>query len=325
MTPDPLPLVPPYLSVIIPVFNEVDVIDGSWKRLTLLPSLLGRTVEIVLVDDGSTDGTSRLLESYAAESTPGLSVRLRMFSRNFGHSAAVLAGLEAAAGEYVAILDADMQDPPELIPRMLEVLLSQDVDVVYGQRRMRQGETFFKRATAWTFYRLWNRVMGVMIPPDAGDFRVMTKAVRVAVLQCGETEPFLRGLVSWVGFRQVAFPYVRDLRTAGTTKYPVRKMLRFAALAIIGFSTRPLRLAIFIGLIGLLFSLAVGSWALWSYLIGGTVRGWTSLLAAFAFIQSFTLVLLGVQGVYIARIYDEAKSRPRFIVRKEINGRNPAT
>ncbi len=325
MTTEPLPLSPPHLSVIVPVFNEVDVIDRSWKRLTLLPSLLGRTVEIVLVDDGSTDGTSRLLESYAAESAPGLSVRLRVFSRNFGHSAAVLAGLEAATGGYVAILDADLQDPPELLPRMLEVLQAQDVDVVYGQRRMRQGETFFKRATAWTFYRLWNRMMGLMIPPDAGDFRVMTKAVRDAVLQCGETEPFLRGLVSWVGFRQVAFPYVRDLRVSGTTKYPVRKMLRFAALAIVGFSTRPLRLAIFIGLIGLLFSLAVGSWALWSYLVGGTVRGWTSLLAAFAFIQSFTLVLLGVQGVYIARIYDEAKSRPRFIVRKDINGRAPAS
>jgi len=313
------------ISIVVPVFNEVSVIRQSWERLRQLPGLVDREIEIVLVDDGSTDGTTEILESIASASWPGITVRLQIFSRNFGHSAAVLAGLQVATGDPVAILDADLQDPPELLPQMLSVLRSGDCDVVYGKRIRRAGESLFKRATAWAFYRLWNRLVGVVIPADTGDFRVMTRQVCTAVLRCGENDPFLRGLVSWVGFRQKPFPYVRDPRTSGRTKYTLGRMLDFAGMAVISFSTRPLRLALYLGLLGLFAGLLLGGWACWCWIIGSTVRGWASLLAGLSLVQSFTLLLVGIQGLYIARIHEEAKDRPRFIVRKDSAGHTEST
>ena len=306
------------LSVIVPVFNEEQTLHythGELSKLAEDPRLKSSLVELVYVNDGSSDASATILRELAQSERP--SVRIIEFSRNFGHSSAVLAGLEAATGDVLAVVDADLQDPPSLIPEMVERLDAAPCDVVYGQRARREGETAFKRLTAWGFYRFLRFVTRIDIPPDTGDFRVLTREVRDAVVSCQEREPFLRGLVAWVGFRQVAFPYERVGRKYGETKYPLRKMLRFAFQAVLSFSSAPLLVSLWTGAAGLAVCAGISAWATVQHLRGETVSGWTSLLIGFMLGQSVTILMVGIVGAYLGRIFSELQGRPRYIVRRE--------
>lgn len=314
----------PKLSIVIPVFNEEETLLHTHSRIVNAMSRdkqLGlQTVEIIYVDDGSKDKTPSILNQIIqtpANSTLTIQTKALSFSRNFGHSAAVMAGLQVATGTHVAIMDADLQDPPEHLPEMYKKLTSENLDVVFGQRSSREGEGPFKRFTAWLFYRLLRSITGVDIPKDTGDFRVITKQVRDAVISCEEGEPFLRGLIAWVGFKQAPFLYIRKERAYGKTKYTIKKMFKFATQALLSFSSAPLLIAFWIGLLGIIFSALLGGWALYVHLSGKAVSGWASLLLGFAIGQSLTLVLLGVIGSYLSRIHMEVMKRPKFIIKSQ--------
>jgi glycosyltransferase involved in cell wall biosynthesis len=305
------------LSIVVPVYNEEKTLSYTHERLVKLATAhnLPPRLEIIYIDDGSRDGTPLILDHFQATATDAVDIKVIHFARNFGHSAAVTAGLTDSTGDLITIIDADLQDPPELIPEMV-ALIKSGWDVVYGQRSARLGETRPKRLTAWLFYRILNLLTGVEIPRDTGDFRVITREVRDALLLCHDQEPFLRGLVAWVGFQQKAFPYVRDPRRHGTTKYPFSKMVRFASNAILSFSSSPLQIATHTGLVGMVLSVIIGLWALWAKLSGRAVSGWTSLLDGLLVGQSVTLLCIGFIGSYTARIYRQVQGRPRFIVRQ---------
>lgn len=304
-------------SIVVPVLNEAETLPFTHERLLALTQApaLPKRLQIVYVNDGSTDGSRSLLDRFARESSGGVEVKVIHFTRNFGHSAAVTAGLNESTGDLIGIIDADLQDPPELFSEMAAGI-AQGWDVVYGQRTQRRGESIFKRVTAWAFYRLLNLITGVEIPRDVGDFRLITREVADALLACHDQNPFLRGLVAWVGFEQKALPYVRDPRRYGRTKYPLRKMVRFASEAAMSFSSAPLRLAAHLGLLGLFLSIAIGVWALWTRLEGRAVSGWTSLLDGMLLGQSFVLLCIGFIGSYTGRIYTHVQRRPRYIIRK---------
>lgn len=305
------------LSIVIPVFNEEECINVSFDRLTSAiksSDLNSKKIEYIFVNDGSRDKTPQLLNAFKQQSTENCSFRVLHFSRNFGHSSAVLAGLEASSGNLVAIIDADMQDPPELIPEMVKKI-SEGHDVVYGQRLSREGETFFKKITAWFFYRLINSLASIDIPKDAGDFRVMTREVVNAVLSCEDHAPFMRGLVAWVGFRQLPLPYHREERKLGTTKYPLKKMFKFAWQAISSFSNTPLVFITYLGLGMTVVSAIIGLWALKQYLQGHVIAGWTSLLLGFIAGNAVTLLMLGIMGLYLGKVIDQVRGRPRYIIK----------
>jgi dolichol-phosphate mannosyltransferase len=307
-----------YLSLVIPVFNEEEAIRPSFERIMKAikdSSLSEKNLEIIFINDGSRDNTPGLLNNFKNFSEPKIKIEVIHFSRNFGHSAAVLAGLEASKGELVSIIDADMQDPPEIISDMVNKL-NEGYDVVYGQRSVRQGETLFKKLTAWIFYRTINNLASIDIPKDAGDFRVMTREVVTAVLNCHDQNPFIRGLVAWVGYKQLAFPYVREERKLGTTKYPFKKMVKFAWQAISSFSNTPLLLITYLGFGMLFISCFIGIWALRQYYLGEVIPGWTSLLLGFLAGNSITLLMLGIMGLYIGKIIDQVRGRPRYIIKK---------
>lgn len=310
----------PMLSVVVPVFNEAETLLPLHDHLTALFRGVKwkrfRAIELIFVDDGSTDASPEILRKLMrAEWDPGVEARALHFSRNFGQAAAVLAGLDAATGDLIAILDADLQDPPELIPAMCD-RIAEGWDVVYGQRALRKGETVGKRISAWFFYRFLNFLSGFNFPKDTGDFRVFTREVCDAVKSCNEQDPFLRGLISWLGFRQLAFPYVRAARQLGATKYPFRKMVRFASIALVGFSSLPLRLALYLGLLGLLMFASLSGWAVLMNVRGVAVPGWTSLLIGVTWGQSILLIMIGILGVYLGRVHAEVQDRPRYVIRK---------
>jgi dolichol-phosphate mannosyltransferase len=269
---------------------------------------------VVLIDDGSSDDTWKCVEDLVSSGAQVVGVRL---SRNHGHQLALSAGLTVAGGERVLVIDADLQDPPELLPSMMK-LMDEGADVVYGQRIARRGESAFKRTTAAAFYRLLDRLTDVRIPVDTGDFRLMSRRTVDVLQSMPEQHRFIRGMVSWIGFRQVPLPYERHERFAGVTKYPFSKMLRLAVDALTSFSTRPLRLAsmlgAFFGVIGfggLVYTL--GSWA-----SGSVVPGWTSATSILLVLGSAQLLVLGILGEYLGRLYIEAKSRPLYIIQQVI-------
>lgn len=305
----------PELSIIVPVFNEAECIWQSNRRLvSVISAQIKCKAEIIYVDDGSSDGTDQILRELSFESQdPNIHIHVLRFSRNFGHSAAVFAGIDVCQGEIVAIIDADMQDPPEILPAMLSKL-AEGWDVVYGKRVSRESESFSKKLTAYFFYRLINWLSGIEIPKDTGDFRVMNRKVVEALRLIKEQDPFMRGLVAWVGFRQFAFEYQRKPRVAGQTKYPFRKMMSFALKAIVSFSNFPLFIAVVIGGIGFFGCVGLSIWVIWAWAKGITVPGWASLMISFGFFQSATLVVIGIVGAYVGRVFQEAKNRPRYIV-----------
>lgn len=298
------------LSIVVPIHNEEDSILELYRRLAdVLDGIPGG--EIVLVDDRSTDESWQRMRGLPHR---GHTVRLVRLSRNFGHQMAITAGLDHAHGEAVVMLDGDLQDPPELIPALLEQWEA-GYDVVYAVRTEREGETVFKRATASLFYRAIGRLAQVDIPAQAGDFRLLSRRAVDAMLAMPERARFLRGMSAWVGFRQVGVNYTRSARYAGETKYPLRKMLRFAADAVTSFSTAPLRLVSALGYLMVLFCFVYLVYTLFvRFATDTTVAGWTSVVVLVLLIGGIQLLSLGIVGQYIARIYDESKARPLYII-----------
>jgi len=310
----------PALSVVVPCFNEAETIGELHRRLDAVCRDLGQTYEIVLVDDGSRDATWSLIEGLAARDPALRGVRL---ARNHGHQLALTAGLAAARGRRVLMLDADLQDPPELLPEMM-ARMDEGYDVVYGKRVARAGETAFKRASAHLFYRLISRLSDVEIPRDVGDFRLVSRRVLDHFLAMPEHARFVRGMFAWLGHRQIGVDYAREARHAGETKYPLKAMLRFAGDALTGFSTAPLRLATLLAWVSLLIAAGLALYVLVSLAAYQTAPGWASLLFAVAFFSGMQLLTLGIMGAYIGRLYMEAKGRPLFLV-SETTGDRPAT
>ncbi len=309
------------LSIVVPCFNEEACIPELHRRLTAAArEAVGEAYEIVLVNDGSRDGSWPAMQELADTDPHVVGVNL---SRNHGHQLALTAGLDLCRGETILIIDADLQDPPELISPMLEAMREQDADVVYGVRRSRSGETAFKRATAHGFYRLLSRATEIDIPLDAGDFRLMSRRALDALLAMPEQSRFIRGMVAWIGFRQVPFAYDREVRFAGTTKYPLSKMLRFALDALTGFSSAPLKLASHAGLLLSLGSLLILAYIAYAFVAGRSIQGWTSLMLVVVVLGAVQMFVLALMGEYIGRLYNEVKGRPLYIV-QEVAGGEPA-
>ncbi|GAB5470111.1 MAG: glycosyltransferase family 2 protein [Rhodospirillales bacterium] len=300
-------------SIVVPCFNEEEVIRKTHERLHEVLDGIDLTLELIFVDDGSRDKTLSLLTALQRDDP---TMRIVALSRNFGHQVAVTAGLEHASGVVVGIIDADLQDPPEVFLEMLRAW-RQGADVAYGQRAERAGETPFKRWSAKAFYRLINRVSDVEIPLDTGDFRLMDRAAVDALLAMPERDRFVRGMVAWLGFNQVPITYDRAARFAGETKYPLKKMLRFATDGLLSFSLVPLRCATLVGLTVAGFALLGIFYALvLRVFTSDWVAGWTLLFIAVLFIGGVQIAFLGVIGEYVGRIYGEAKRRPLYLLKQ---------
>jgi len=306
----------PAVSVVAPCFDEEEVLPLFLSRVGGVLDSLGGTSEIVLVDDGSRDRTWEIIEKAAVEEPRIVGVRLM---RNHGHQLALTAGLSVCRGERVLIIDADLQDPPELLPDMM-ALMDDGADVVYGQRRRREGEGILKRATATLFYRLIGRMAEVDIPCDTGDFRLISRRVLDLLISMPERHRFTRGLVSWIGGKQVPLVYDRDARAAGESKYPFTKMVRFAADAITGFSMVPLRLSVILGWAMAFIGFAAAINSIQGALTGHTVPGWSSLMAAIGLLTGTQFLMLGIIGAYLGRMYDQSKGRPLFLIRDMVGG-----
>jgi dolichol-phosphate mannosyltransferase len=295
--------------VVVPCLDEEAGLLELHRRITAVCQEMG-DYEVILVNDGSHDGTWNLMRQLADADPHLAAINL---SRNHGHQLALSAGLTFARGQRVLIIDADLQDPPELLPEMMR-LMDEGADVVYGQRRRRQGETPFKTLTAKLFYRLLVRLTDVEIPADTGDFRLMNRRSLDIFNSLPEQSRFVRGMVSWIGLKQVPLLYDRESRFAGETKYPLPKMVRFAIDAITGFSIVPLRVASILGLIMGVTSLMMLSYTLGSWAFGRTVEGWTSLSTIVLIVSSVQLLVLGILGEYLGRLYMQSKGRPLFII-----------
>jgi glycosyltransferase involved in cell wall biosynthesis len=305
------------LSIVVPCFNEEACLPTLHERLTRAArEAAGEDYEIVLVNDGSRDRSWPIMQELARRDPHLIAVNL---SRNHGHQLALTAGLDLSNGDKVLIIDADLQDPPELLPRMLETMHREEADVVYGVRKSRRGETAFKRATAHGFYRLLSNATEVDIPLDAGDFRLISRRALEVLLAMPEQARFIRGMVAWIGFKQVPILYDRDERFAGETKYPIRKMLRFALDALTGFSSAPLKLASHAGLALSLGSVVIVLYILYGWAAGRSIPGWTSLMLVVVVLGAVQMFVLALMGEYIGRLYNEAKRRPLYIV-QEIEG-----
>jgi len=301
------------LSVVAPLYQEDAVVEAFHARVCA--ALEAIPFELVLVDDGSTDRTPELLAALAARDER---VRVIQLSRNFGHQTALTAGLDHARGDAVVMLDADLQDPPELIPEML-AHWRRGTDVVYAVRRRRDGETRFKLATAHWFYRLFSALANVELEPDSGDFRLLDRAPLDALLSMRERNRFLRGMTVWVGYTQTAVPYERDARQAGETKYTLRRMLTFALDAISSFSHRPLQLATFIGFLCAALAFVLIPVIVGLRLAGSYLPGFGTITIAVLLLGGIQLMAIGLIGEYVGRIYDEVKGRPLYVVRARIN------
>jgi len=302
--------------MVVPVFNEEAMIPLLRHKWTEFAQSLPCKTEIILVNDGSADNTLGLLMDWAAADRR---VKVLGLARNFGHQAAITAGLDAAGGDAVVILDADLQDPLEVIADMLQ-RYREGYDVVYGQRQAREGESGVKRLTAWAFYRLMRLFVHPNLPPDTGDFRLISRPCLDALRNMRETHRFLRGMVAWAGFAQVAVPYRRQPRAAGGSKYSWLKMIRFAWTGAVSFSPAPLRLSLAIGLLVALLGLGEGAYAVArALIIRDTVPGWTSSIAITCLIGGAILMSIGVLGEYVGRIFEESKGRPLYLVSSTAN------
>ena len=302
---------PALLSIVIPMYNEEQVLPLLRQQLAQLINELLCRVEVILVDDGSTDRTYALMHEWALAEP---SIKLIALSRNFGHQIAITAGMDASSGDAVVIMDADLQDPPALIPEMIRGYC-EGYDVVYGQRTEREGETWFKRASAAVFYRLMRRLVDRRLPADTGDFRLVSRRVIEALRQVREHDRFVRGIVAWLGFAQRAVPYRRPGRAAGTTKYPLTKMLRLALDAMVSFSNLPLRLITWFGAAAAAVSTVVLVRALWLDVVAGGAPGWTEVAGLVGWFGGAILFAIGVLGIYVFKIHTEVRGRPLYLVR----------
>ncbi len=306
------------ISVVIPMYFEEDVVKECYIRMkVVLNGLSDYEHEMIFVNDGSKDKTLELLEEIANQDK---TVKVLSFSRNFGHQAAVTAGLKYVTGDCCLIIDADLQDPPELLVEMIK-LWEQGNEVIYAKRKTRKGESKFKLLTAKMFYRILNGLSDVEIPKDTGDFRLADKKVIDVINAMPEHNKFLRGLFSWVGFKQTPIEYERQERFAGKTKYPLNKMLKLASDGIISFSTKPLKLIGGIGIVSIFISIFLLIYAIVSYIfkLNNLASGWTSMMVAITFFAGVQLVSIWMISEYIARIYDDTKKRPEYIIDKKIN------
>lgn len=306
------------ISVVIPMYFEEEVVNECYNRTkSVLEGLEKYEYEIIFVNDGSQDKTLEMLEEIAKDNK---NVKVISFSRNFGHQAAVTCGLKYTTGDAVAIMDADMQDPPEVILDMIK-LWEDGNEVIYAKRKTRKGETRFKLFTAKMFYKVLNGLSDVEIPKDTGDFRLADKKVIDVINSLPEHNKFLRGLFSWVGFKQIPFEYERKERFAGKTKYPLKKMLKLASDGITSFSTKPLKVLGALGIMSIIVSIILLIYAIISYVfkLNSLTPGWTSLMVTITFLGGMQLLSIWLISEYIGKIYDESKGRPEYIIDKTIN------
>ena len=307
------------LSVIVPCYNEEAVIQEFYRRTKeVLNSLDDVVGYIIFINDGSKDNTRYILYHIASQDDKA---RVIHFSRNFGHQPAVTAGMNLCKTDLAVIIDADLQDPPELIPDLIETQRKEEASVVYCVRKKREGETAFKKATAKLFYRTMNNLSEVEFPEDTGDFRLVDRKAIDAFNGLKEKGKYIRGLISWIGFKQVPFYYNRDARFAGETKYPLKRMLSFAKKALLYFSKKPLILSISLGSIAFFIGIIYGLWIWLGHLLGFTnvITGWTSTIIIIIFFGGVQLITIGVLGQYIGVLFDEVKSRPEYIIDEKIN------
>ena len=302
----------PALSVVIPCYNEESCLDILHARVSAAARVaVGNDYEIVLINDGSKDGSWAVMQRLAASDPRLVAINL---SRNHGHQLALTAGLDLCAGAQILIIDADLQDPPELLADMRATMIAQDADVVYAVRRKREGETLFKKLTAAIFYRMLDRLTDTPIPLDTGDFRLMSRRALDAFLSLPEQARFIRGMVAWIGFRQVPFAYDRAERHSGETNYPFAKMVRLAFDAVTGFSTAPLRFASHVGLALTGMSLLLFVYIAIGFFSGSAVQGWTSTMLIVVLLGAVQMFVLGMIGEYLGRLYVESKRRPLYLV-----------
>lgn len=311
---DAVPQNRPTLTLVLPIFNEEAVIPELHARLQAFISGLGVDTDVVFVDDGSKDASLELLRALA-EDEPRYGVL--SFSRNFGHQVAITAGLDVARGKAVVVMDADLQDPPEVVGEMLD-RWRDGYDVVYARRSKRAGESLFKRVSAAIFYRLFARMIPIEVPLDTGDFRLMSRNVVLALRALRESHRFVRGMVAWVGFKQTAVLYDRPERFAGETKYPLRKMVRFAIDGITSFSVLPLRFSTYLGMLSSFGAFALVVWAVVGKLMGATVPGWATTVGLVSLLGGIQLLMIGILGEYVGRIYEQVKQRPLYVTRERI-------
>lgn len=305
----------PTYSVVIPAYNEQESIDEAYRRLTHVMRSMNEPYELVFVNDGSRDRTAEIIAGFCANDS---AVKLVNFTRNFGHMSAISAGMDYARGEAIFVIDADLQDPPEVFAEMA-IKWREGYHVVYGKRKKREGESLFKKLSAKVFYRLINSMTTIELPLDTGEFRLIDRKVCDAVNRLPEKNRYIRGLVSWVGFKQVAVEYVRHERFAGETKYPLKKMIAFAMDAIIAFSYKPLRLATGLGFLISIFSFVYMMVILYErFFTDRIISGWASTMVVMLFTQGMVLIIMGLMGEYIGRIYKEIKNRPAYIVQEVI-------
>jgi len=304
------------ISIIVPCFNEQSVINETYKRIkAVLTENKYINHEILFINDGSKDGTLDILKDIAGKDK---NIKVISFSRNFGHEAATSAGINKCVGDICFIIDADLQDPPEMFPKMIEVYIKEKCNVVYGVRRSRASETILKKLTSKLFYRLFNYLSDVKFPPDAGDFRLMDRMVIDAYKAFKEKNKYVRGIISWIGFRQVAFQYEREPRFSGTTKYNYGKLMALAFSAIFSFSKKPLKIAINMGFLSVLISLGLSIYVFLGRYYS-PVPGWASTLLIIIFFGGIQLLTIGVLGQYTGSILDEVKDRPEYIIDEVIN------
>jgi len=307
------------LSIVVPCYNEQESLPALHSRVTAVAEATvgSGKYEFVIVNDGSLDDTWPMLRELALRDEHIVAVNL---SRNHGHQLALSAGLSLSRGDRTLILDADLQDPPELLPQMMR-LMDQGADVVYGQRTTREGETVFKRVSAALYYRILRKLVDVEIPSDVGDFRLLNRRVLDTLKAMPERQRYLRGMISWIGFKQVALPYAREIRKHGTTKYPLRRMVSFALSGITSFSTRPLRLASITGGLTAVFGFLAALWSIFAWFTGETIPGWTSVIVVVLVLGGIQLLVVGILGEYLGRLFMESKGRPAFIIADVVSPR----
>jgi glycosyltransferase involved in cell wall biosynthesis len=307
------------VSVIVPCYNEEEVIDETYLRLLkVMKSLGSKDYELIFINDGSRDSTLEKLKGYAEKD---IHTKVLSFSRNFGHQPAICAGIRYCKGDLAIIIDADLQDPPELLPEMISIHLEKKCNVVYGVRQTRQSDTRFKKLTAAIFYRLINLMSDVELPLDAGDFRLIDRKVIAAFNKFSERNKYIRGLISWLGFSQEPLFYVREPRFAGVTKYPLMKMIKFATTSLLYFTTKPLHLSIGLGFLSIVVGLILGAYTLVGKFTGviDTVPGWASTLITIIFFGGIQLFTVGIMAEYIGSLFEEVKKRPEYIIDECLN------